>query len=364
MLVGHLTPESVSVLPLGTVVLVLAIFTAVIGPGEYFVLGLVRRRRWTWVVFPVTTIAFTLFMMRMSDRAMGMTERRTAGVVYDVADDGSVLRRTRFELLFSGAPRRFVTEQRDGLFTPLDHQGDPARPGLGLADRPPPVVTGAFPRRYEVVQAIAKWTPQVNRITTVGTGDAPFDVDWSALDPFTMSDEEIQRHLVTEQGVDARVLVLSNENLLGPLGEWGIDAKQWAAMDPVMQQQLLQQMQLVMQQQRRGRGTRPYGMRHRGGLDGFLMQISVGSTATWALFARCAPMGGPDLGDLVMHDPSNAFERLVVLVRTEGRNFTACRKLYRKPLPDGSWNPAGASKQGPKRRVPFGGWPQNAPWFR
>ena len=90
-----------------------------IGPVDYFVLGLLRMRRLTWILFPLVTIAFAVFTLFLSRWYLGTNDSRQAIEINDIVKGGTTARRTRIELLFLSGAREVGTDVQNGAFSPV-----------------------------------------------------------------------------------------------------------------------------------------------------------------------------------------------------------------------------------------------------
>ena len=70
-------------------------------------LGLLRMRRLTWILFPVVTIAFAVFTLFLSRWYLGTNDSRQAIEINDIVKGGTTARRTRIELLFLSRAARW-----------------------------------------------------------------------------------------------------------------------------------------------------------------------------------------------------------------------------------------------------------------
>src|SRR2546429_987 len=59
-LVPSLMPKHVRLVPTGIIVVMFVLFLLAIGPLDYFGLGWLKRRSYTWFTFPAATIGFTV----------------------------------------------------------------------------------------------------------------------------------------------------------------------------------------------------------------------------------------------------------------------------------------------------------------
>lgn len=190
-LLRDLMPENVDLVPMWVIASLLGLYVLTIGPGDYFVLGYLKSRRWTWIVFPILTLGFALFAVWLSHYYMQSADNRGALVVADLDNSGNIVRENRFEILFNGASKDAVTETRHALFTPMDLQmfgyAGQANAFAGYAIKQQsrlvgaPVYSGRIPSRFEVSQALPQWTPQLNRMLSISPKAGPVTFDWNSV---------------------------------------------------------------------------------------------------------------------------------------------------------------------------------------
>jgi hypothetical protein len=162
-----LMPLGVTAIPLRVIVLILIAYVLTIGPVDYVVLGLLRLRRFTWLLFPVVTVGFAAYTLWLSQRYLGSNDSRRAVEIYDFVQGGAAARRTRIEMLFLGQENTVTTQVDNGLFAPVGRgnvisrsptptdMGNLTPETIGIDDR--------FPARYRVVQQVPQWRPVLNR---------------------------------------------------------------------------------------------------------------------------------------------------------------------------------------------------------
>jgi hypothetical protein len=163
-----LLPAGVSAIPLGVIGLILAAYVITIGPIDYFLLGALRLRRFTWVLFPLVTLGFAAFTLWLSQRYLGSNDSRRAIEIYDFVPGGTVARRSRIEMLFLGESQMLATPLENAVFSLVGRGAvinrGPTTPmvvdntisaAVGVNDR--------FPGNYQIVQQIAQWQPVLNR---------------------------------------------------------------------------------------------------------------------------------------------------------------------------------------------------------
>src|SRR5690606_23173117 len=95
-----LLPESIQGLPLATVSGVLILFLLAIAPGDYYLLGKLGRRRWTWILFPSLSLLFTASTMWLARQHLGRSTFDHAITVVDLGRDGVPVKTSRFEMLY------------------------------------------------------------------------------------------------------------------------------------------------------------------------------------------------------------------------------------------------------------------------
>jgi hypothetical protein len=216
-LMGRLMPEKVRLIPYSALIGMLGLFLLMIGPADYFVLGYFRRRRLTWVLFPVTSIVFTAATVLMANHYLGLRDQRRSLIVVDLAGDGTALRWNRYELVFAARDKHSVTELKDALWAPLDagagipgfiqmtpgmpnynqvgivpgSQGTPyysSYPGYGYPggdnrrDSDPPLYDGTLPVHFQTSEAIHQWQPELNRVFSFEPPPVPLFPNWRAIE--------------------------------------------------------------------------------------------------------------------------------------------------------------------------------------
>ena len=177
---GLLAPKQVRILPYPIMLLVLGAFLIAIGPLDWIVLGRLRLRRLTWVVFPLAAVAFTGLTVFLAGRYMGKSNYRSALTVTDLGRDGRVLRETRFELIFPARSQVVTTDVRNALCVPISYAENYYS---DMKPVPSGHYEGLFPARYSLRQSLTQWTPQLNRLTSLDAGEDTSGLPWAQMDP-------------------------------------------------------------------------------------------------------------------------------------------------------------------------------------
>ncbi len=224
-------PQSIQGIPLVTICVLLGIFLLLIAPGDYFLLGWLKRRRWTWVLFPVLSLLFTAMMIKLAEAHLGSANLERSITFIDLAADGRALRSTRIELLYPAFSRQVIDESTSGWRVPVDpdtYQSNAFRgtAQVDLAYESAWVYAGSLPGRHVIQRDVRQWSPRLSRSTTLGSApleiETPFSgFDWStvtwqhAMQPAELT--SIRQALLTrDRSVD---IVLIGNSLDAPLDE-------------------------------------------------------------------------------------------------------------------------------------------------
>jgi hypothetical protein len=279
----------------------LTLFVLMIGPVDYAVLGWLRRRRYTWVLFPVMTAAFTVVTMWMANRYLGHGDHRRALVFVDIGEHGVVLRQDRYELLFAGHDQSVGMNVQDGLWAPMERTvlardrlrdgGYPyfGRPGQMESESTPPLCEGVIPGRFQVNQMIHQWQPQLNRILSLDPPPTSIAADWDAVDLAILQSSGTE-HL------------LSATLFRQPPGDLF----------------LLHGTNVVYVE--RGVGLLPPSL--------ISASCTGGSNGVFSLVAQLSPSGGGNFEDLAVLDESDPGQWMVVVVTQAGDDIVVYRRVY------------------------------------
>lgn len=210
-LTNLLMPESIRGMPFGLAASVLACCLFCIAPVDYFLLGLLKRRKWTWGLFPLVALGFTGFMAHLAAEHNGRNDSRTWISIVDVTPENEVLRTSRFELTYGASGRtvahpvqnQWWVDVRQEDFAKVARSTDdmedfdawasqqrssgPSTQPTALDERLS--FHGSVPVNYIVEEPVRQWSPRMQRITTLGADPAlanyplpqiPWDAVWAA----------------------------------------------------------------------------------------------------------------------------------------------------------------------------------------
>ena len=297
-----LKPETVRVVPFWAIVLVLSLFVLAVGPVDYCLLGALKCRRFTWVLFPVLCVGFAAFTVALSESYMGSADHRAACVFVDVGKGGRVLRWSRYEMLFTGAEKEVLTELKDSLFAPLDKT---ALMGHLAGHASPPTYWGRFPAFYSVSRWVGQWTPTFARTFSLEPFESSAGLDWDAVG---LSDFQsyggllqVARKVLAGRPFEGDIYLVSRVRIekLGMGIRGGVGG---------------------------GRRDRYY----EGGLiNDFLLETSARpQLGLFSVVSQISPNGADNFEDLSVLDPTDSEQWLLLAVTRAGDDYVVYRRLY------------------------------------
>jgi len=214
-----LKPKNMGVIPIELLILSLVAYIVLIGPGDYFVLGWFKARRFTWILFPLVTICFSWGMLRLTNYVMGTNNRISRIRIVDLDQEGKVLRENDLSLLMFSTPKRERIEMGSGYVTRLrstptgfDQPGYDSRRWANLRPR----YIGRVPNRYAVEIDAEQWNPEQYRTVRFTNTDPIPEFPWKkyvesellkSVSGEMALREEFQRDLVRAFGDTASAMV-------------------------------------------------------------------------------------------------------------------------------------------------------------
>jgi len=278
-------PNSARMIPLSVVATLLGSFVLLVGPGEWMILGCLRRRRWTWFTFPLFATGFAWLAIRTGEYYLGRDDKRVTLVVTDVGAHGRILRENRLELQVAGRDIAANTEVREAISLPVRFSGNGRNIEEGHAI---PLYEGQVPAHYTLHRKVQQWKPVLQRSMTFATGQTVPGIEWPEVDA-----REFDR------GRNAQAFF---EREIG--GEWTVDVFHFGA---------------------NGVNRRRYPAATE--VPQAISFLRPPYATGWA--AMISPTGNADLSDLAVHDPSDAQEWLVVATKSTENGIHVIRRIYR-----------------------------------
>lgn len=161
-----LWPEGVGAIPLPLVLGVFAAFLVWIGPVEWWLLGRIRRRRWTWITFPLAAIAATTAVAMIARSTLGGQDHLRRLVVVDCDRAGIPRRTITVELRFTAGDSATVLKPHAEVVCAMP--GSDERRGGGAMAPLRSEHRGPWYDGGEVEIGLPQWTP----VLVVRTGFA------------------------------------------------------------------------------------------------------------------------------------------------------------------------------------------------
>jgi len=228
-----LMPESIRGMPFWLAASVLGLCLVCIGPLDYWVLGALRKRRWTWVMFPLVALGFTGWMAHLAADHNGRNDVRHWLSVVDVTPAGEVLRTSRLELTYGATGRVVPHEVSQQWWCDLRSEDLDSiySYGAGSSTGQRLEYSGAVPFSYVVSEPVLQWTTRMQRITTLGAdpdlAEYPLpQVDWKpmmqGIRSVQVPDAELQKQLGSLQSQAPEAIIGVSRPGQAPV--WKVDA--------------------------------------------------------------------------------------------------------------------------------------------
>jgi hypothetical protein len=356
-----LMPERIEGVPFSVVAVILTLFLLAVAPGDYFLLGFLNCRKYTWWLFVLISAAFTLCTVKIAESYMGHNDYQTSLAFVDLgpraADDtpaASAARTSRFEMLFVSTQRTIEKELHNCLYTdltdsaeiPENLQSADGRFGFTETEKMDlnarmtvdlPVYEGMMPASFTVHQQLRQWSPRIARETTFGDGRSSVQetgINWAALPAASLNSVEGRRALyarVLANEPDAQVLLLNGAWAYDPVHNDDAPASVAAAGSSFAQISVP------------GAGgarnligspaTALLSPTAQGASPVASLAIRASVRAPAGLFAICsqvAPTGGQVLEDLSLLDTSDPLQWLVLVVVRRENSWVVFRQLIQE----------------------------------
>lgn len=315
-------PDNVRIVPFLMIVLCLIGLTVLIGPVDYFMLGMLRRRKFTWVTYPTMTIAFTVLVVQLTNGFMGSQNHRGHVRIVDVGYGGRVLRQTWLETVMMSATGMVELDLEDVIVTPVSLNN------RILFDEEDTGVTSVYIGRlfsaYRHIGHARKWEPQINRHFTISTGRTTIEsLNLEDVDPaqWHRSDARITlrgRLLDSDPTLKDAYIVLSH----------GKDDYVLSGRDPIAA--AYYRMDVSGWNDEAIWDPEP-GWSYRD--VGFVRMISrLPAVNLFSVISQLAPTGGSALEDLSILNTGDSSTWLLVIVQPEqdGNGFVVYRRVFRE----------------------------------
>tara|TARA_R110002095_G_scaffold78106_2_gene67189 strand:- start:157825 stop:159942 length:2118 start_codon:yes stop_codon:yes gene_type:complete len=195
--VTDLMPSEMRIVPTWIIASILFSYVLLVGPGEYFILGKFKLRRFTWITFPFISICFAVFVFMISNYFMQTSYERKNLTILDLDAQGKPVKENNIELLFTGSYQTIETKVKSGLFSALNQSEFGMTQNYNVYNRNippalvgPPFYSGSIPTQYSVLQKMPQWTPQLNRIISNYPTELQTGFDWSSIQVTELNSEQ------------------------------------------------------------------------------------------------------------------------------------------------------------------------------
>ncbi len=348
-----LMPERIEGVPLPVVAVILSLFLLAVAPGDYFLLGRLNCRKYTWWLFVLVTATCTFCTVKVAESYMGDVDYRTALTFVDLEsarnDSSPVLRparSSRFELLFVATQQAVETSLRNCLYVDLTEPGGPQEDvqyrrmrfsqyddreldEMQAADPDLPRFEGVMPTAFKVRQQLRQWSPRITRRTTFADGpadlpDSPItakslaDADWTSKEG-----RQALFDAILQQEPAAQILLLNQNRAFRPaLAEEG-SANESAEKRPGA----------VSRKSPRAAGSAGSGddfsnLQSQAPVLALAAKASVRPpVGLFAIVSQVSPTGGTNLEDLSLLDPSDPQQWLLIVAVRRNSDWFVFRKL-------------------------------------
>jgi len=321
--INRLMPKDVKTIPMFLIAMVLLGYLILIGPVDYYVLGFFRRRRYTWITFPLMTAAVSLLCVGVSDAYLSSKTGGRSLTVRDIGADGGVLRETRFQMRFLSRRAKVETEVQNEIFTPLDQDRLNMNAQYVAYSNPSaqntkkiPAYTGRIPSDYVVEQEIPQWTPQINRFLAIAPDKKVDGFAWEDKSLIAKSNRDRLQKTVSQKWPTGTAIVFHRKEREFVVGnqifdpqEIGYDARYGA--------QVRRQRQRLMRQDRTE------------AMASFMDSLCVRSPrGLFQFVSQISPTGGDNFEDVTIYDTTDGNQALLVIAIDEGDDLVVYRRLY------------------------------------
>jgi len=307
-----LMPKTVRVMPRGVILLIMFLFVVAVGPVDYILLGLIRQRRLTWLLFPLICIGFTVFVVLLSRHYMGRHDYTASFRVVDVGAGGKVLRESRVEMMFAARSKNLREEMHNCFFCAIDlRQMALDYTGMSARDVPSVRYEGWLPSGFTVSRTVPQWTPTFHRRFSLGASpgheESPIALNWDAFGP------------------SAGGLPAGRTGWTTPMLKELLDGKSFGGALFLLHGSRTDNVH--------SSGDVSYSLRDAYGREAsiktFLREISARpEVGFFGAVSQISPHGGRNFEDLSILDPSDPKQSVLVAVVKQGNDYVICRRLY------------------------------------
>ena len=314
-----LLPDGIQIVPFGIIAMLMTAYVLTVGPVDYFVLGLLKVRKYTWFLFPIVTAAFTAVTLMIAHQSMQTTETGDTLSIVDIGRGNRPLRRTDVRMHFHSS-NSTINQQNRSSFVASMRTG--SAPGVSLS------YSGRFPQHFESQIPVRQWEPVLTRSMTL----APESIlklptipwDDTALITSEAGHQNLQQLLadipITEATTDVVILngqavyPIQTANALWDAESWRQVHRYLTNVGSVHRRQQYFTTQLLQA-----------ALINSAAAD--LVPESL--SGYFGIVSQVSPHGAASLEDLPLLDTSDDNQWLLMVVITHQDQTTVFRRLYR-----------------------------------
>jgi hypothetical protein len=315
-----LLPEDIEMVPTWVIGLILSGYVLTIGPVDYFVLGWLRLRKYTWIVFPIVTVCFTFLTIAVAHDYMSSEDTGGRLVITDIVDNGIPVRQTVLETLFLGAKTEIETDHKSQLvvqaedsFTAADWENVYGNGPERKSDTPLSY-TGHFPQNYSIRQEVQQWSPVSLRTLSLEPEAVQLpSIDWSDSTLVTTPEGHLRlRAALDKNQVPIHsAMIFHNGTPVALVGQWPVGSHSGSG-------------QQIVNAGDNTPGNRTLAIQQLL----FYIPTAANQTGLFRIVSQIAPQGAGSLEDLAFCDSSDPNQWALVIMTTDGEEFRVYRKLY------------------------------------
>lgn len=117
---SSLLPTNVRTVPLPVVISLLSLFLVLVAPADWYILGKLKRRMLTWLVFPGLCVLFGTILIFMARAYVGSEDYRTAMKLVDWGDADRISRVSSIETLFTATTKPVAVRLGNELYSSVE----------------------------------------------------------------------------------------------------------------------------------------------------------------------------------------------------------------------------------------------------
>ncbi len=329
-----LLPDDIEMVPIWVFGLILTAYVLTIGPVDYFVLGWLRLRKLTWLLFPVVTLFYTAITVLVAWGYMASDDTGGRLTITDLGMNARPLRQTTIETFYFGASSSVKRDLKNSLMVQGEqirnelNYFDPASPPPKISLHSPPVYDGNPPQSFQLSQSVEQWSPLSIRALSLEPENVKVpEINWDDASLVTSSEGiarlqvELRRLADPAKGrkVGAAIYHMDTKQVVVSSAEFGTE-----------QRLMRDQFGNSYVQQSSGPNAildaLPVNGHQRQQVD-FPYRPNI-SPGFFQLVSHTSPTGCATLEDLNVLDPTDHRQRMLVVLIAEGENIQVFRKLY------------------------------------